>query len=867
MADVVTNAKPNTTPEQSGKTQISSETQRRDNSKINRLDIKDFMGKEVSDERLNNDIRKAQKQSPTESKPNSSETIDNRENVSKVYEISTKKTMSLQNGRGIYKVSTSDGLAICDANGKEYTVTPHGDVNVSIAFGYKMTLYVKDKETNKLLLGEDGKPQTIVIINTANAENEKTIVLSSDKKKEQTKNEVNSNVTTKNETATPNTVSNQAQDNRIDTENNPNVTIRSQEPDEEHLNTTSNNQPTTTEVTPEYNASIKKQNLYRDNYGRTYNLFEGTLPQGLRLSSVQNGRLVIHGDNKFTLYTGQNKTLYVVNNVGQRLKDDNGHYISYQVSNGQNSPSEVGFTIDNVTTNTTRTVNTTTTNNNVSTKKETEQKNEQEKQSNKVVLGDGLATLEAKQEQTVVRELQRNYYGYTYWANVRRNVNYTEATLSIPNDSSICLKGVENISKNVSEDGTHTNYTFRLNKPESFGIIKDNQIVSVYTINPENKSLEDITDKKEGKVIINSYVQRPLPLTNTNETVLNAGNYVTLDRDNNHNITNININTANDYSANITINNGVAKDQDGSEVTNIKLQANGTMTYNTRMTIDGKSITTVHEITKDGVHTEQDYYATIYDAKAKGQQYREFGPSDGNENLVITRNQRSIGDATLLSDAEKTIKNAMAENAMPEFLASYHGSRDYNTGVGRDSKWLRIIRQAAENVGYDGPIAVLIQHCHSGVSQAEIAELAKFPAGSFVIKSQDQNLSYYQPNNPHSVDGSTLEEARHASILGGVAYFIGRIVSANNNPTAAVVTSDGKVQVFSERGNYPGCTPNSSLPTIDRNETDEILKNSGVNEQTRKFYLGNGKVMHWLRFVKHAANQNLNCPFEPTNAL
>ena len=805
------------------------------NESVAREDVLRNSASDNASEHLQNDlynIQKLKEEKKDKIKPHSSQ----KEDISKAYEISVKKTLTLQGGKAIYRIHVPDDLVICNYQGNEYNTDRNGNVNATIAFGYKMTLFVKDKKTNKLLFDDNNRPQTITITNTQNAKNEATFVLGANTKQKIALSQMQpkySDEVTDNKSVQNNGSLTNATNTSI---------IRSQEPNVE-----------------KYDTTIRRQNAYRDIYGRTYHLFEGTLPQGLRLASIQNGQLMIHGDNKFTLYSGQNKTLYVVNNYGQRVKDKNENYISLQVSNAQNAPREFGFNINNDSV-TAKTTNNTAENNNTSTKEE-EAKQEKKKQDNKVVLGDGLVTLETKQEQKVVQEWRPSsyYYGYYQRVNVRRNVNYTEACINLPNDSSIWMAGVEN--------STQKSHTLKLNKPITFGVIKDNKITSVNTVDPQNKTLIDVTNEKEGRAMIASYEQRPLPLTNTNETVLKAGNYIILDRDNNHNISNININTANDYSTNITINNGVAKDQDGSEVTNIKLQANGTMSYNTRMVIDGKSITTVHEITKDGIHTEQDYYATIYDAKAKGQQYREFGPSDGNENLVITRNQRNINDETLLSDAEKTIKNAIAENAMPEFLASYHGSRDYNTGVGRDSKWLRIIREAAKNVGYDSPIAVLIQHCHSGVSQAEIAELAKFPAGSFVIKSQDQNFSYYQPNNPHSVDGSTLEEARHASILGGVAYFMGRIVSANNNPTAAVVTSDGKVQVFSERGNYPGCTSNSSLPTIDKNEADEILKNSGVSDQTRKFYLGNGKVMHWLRFVKHAANQNLNCPFEPVNSL
>ena len=87
---------------------------------------------------------------------------------------------------------------------------------------------------------------------------------------------------------------------------------------------------------------------------------------------------MIHGDNKFTLYSGQNKTLYVVNNYGQRVKDNNENYISLQVSNAQNAPREFGFNINNHSV-TAKTTNNTAENNNTSTKEE-EAKQEKKKQ-------------------------------------------------------------------------------------------------------------------------------------------------------------------------------------------------------------------------------------------------------------------------------------------------------------------------------------------------------------------------------------------------------------------------------------------------------------------------------------------------------
>ena len=154
-----------------------------------------------------------------------------------------------------------------------------------------MTLFVKDKKTNKLLFDDNNRPQTITITNTQNAKNEATFVLGANTKQKIALSQMQpkySDEVTDNKSVQNNGSLTNATNTSI---------IRSQEPNVE-----------------KYDTTIRRQNAYRDIYGRTYHLFEGTLPQGLRLASIQNGQLMIHGDNKFTLYSGQNKTLYVVNN-------------------------------------------------------------------------------------------------------------------------------------------------------------------------------------------------------------------------------------------------------------------------------------------------------------------------------------------------------------------------------------------------------------------------------------------------------------------------------------------------------------------------------------------------------------------------
>ena len=751
-----------------------------------------------------------------------------KEDISKAYEISVKKTLTLQGGKAIYRIHVPDDLVICNYQGNEYNTDRNGNVNATIAFGYKMTLFVKDKKTNKLLFDDNNRPQTITITNTQNAKNEATFVLGANTKQKIALSQMQpkySDEVTDNKSVQNNGSLTNATNTSI---------IRSQEPNVE-----------------KYDTTIRRQNAYRDIYGRTYHLFEGTLPQGLRLASIQNGQLMIHGDNKFTLYSGQNKTLYVVNNYGQRVKDKNENYISLQVSNAQNAPREFGFNInnDNVTA---KTTNNTAENNNTSTKEE-EAKQEKKKQDNKVVLGDGLVTLETKQEQKVVQEWRPSsyYYGYYQRVNVRRNVNYTEACINLPNDSSIWMAGVEN--------STQKSHTLKLNKPITFGVIKDNKITSVNTVDPQNKTLIDVTNEKEGRAMIASYEQRPLPLTNTNETVLSAGSHITLQRDANNNITNITINSVNGFSKEITVNNDSIKDEDGLVISNLKLQANGTLSYNTKMNVDGKTITTIHNVSKDGTHTEKDYSATIFNARAQVLEYGEFRSTNADEAQKgadkIVRNRTGIADKTLLADARDTIRKAAEKGALPLFFASFHGARNYNTGTGGDSKWVNIIAKACKEEGYEGPVGIQMQHCYSGVSQLETQALAQLPAGSYIIKSQDNRLSYYTPGK-QSADGDTLAQAKHPSALHCAVYFVTNVISQSNNPTYAVKTKDGNVQVFSDNDYYPGSTSSKVLPQADQDETKEILIKSQVPENTVNNQLGNRKARKIINFLRHAANQS-----------
>lgn len=808
------------------------------NESVAREDVLRNSASDNASEHLQNDlynIQKLKEEKKDKIKPHSSQ----KEDISKAYEISVKKTLTLQGGKAIYRIHAPDDLVICNYQGNEYNTDRNGNVNATIAFGYKMTLFVKDKKTNKLLFDDNNRPQTITITNTQNAKNEATFVLGANTKQKialsqmqpKYSDEVTDNKSVQNNGSLTNA-----------TNTSQNMIFRSQEPNVE-----------------KYDTTIRRQNAYRDIYGRTYHLFEGTLPQGLRLASIQNGQLMIHGDNKFTLYSGQNKTLYVVNNYGQRVKDNNENYISLQVSNAQNAPREFGFNINNDSV-TAKTTNNTAENNNTSTKEE-EAKQEKKKQDNKVVLGDGLVTLETKQEQKVVQEWRSSsyYYGYYQRVNVKRTVNYSEATINLPNDSSIYISGVEKSDKKLSADGTYTSYTLRLDKPLTFGVIKDNKIEKVYTVNPQDKTLNDVTSRQEGLTLSNSYYQRPLPLTNTNETVLSAGSHITLQRDANNNITNITINSVNGFSKEITVTNDSIKDEDGLVISNLKLQANGTLSYNTKMNVDGKTITTSHNVSKDGTHTEKDYSATIFNARAQVLEYGEFRSTNADEAQKgadkIVRNRTGIADKTLLADARDTIKKAAEKGALPLFFASFHGARNYNTGTGGDSKWVNIIAKACKEERYEGPVGIQMQHCYSGVSQLETQALAQLPAGSYIIKSQDNRLSYYTPGK-QSADGDTLAQAKHPSALHCAVYFVTNVISQSNNPTYAVKTKDGNVQVFSDNDYYPGSTSSKVLPQADQDETKEILIKSQVPENTVNNQLGNRKARKIINFLRHAANQS-----------
>lgn len=848
MADVQKKIiQPNTKQEQSDKQEATKiKHQKQSDTPIERQSVKDFVNNMFSDEHLQKDIKNAKENKSADTIKPKEEQISQNTDIQKVYEFTTKKTMSLQNGKSIYKITVPEGLSICDARGNEYKVNPNGDVNISISFGYKMTLYVKDNETNKLLVDEENRPQTLVIFNTASSKPNQTITISANGDKKEQHDAAKLKISEispmyQQEYKTEN-ITNENKDSTI---NNHRI-IRGQEliQDEQVEN----------------KVTITKGRAYTDQYGRTFNQYNVSLPDGVYVASMQGQYLKKHTNNDISIYSGYSKTLYLVDTQGKILKDENGNFKSLQVLNTNNAPTEYSISVksNSISKNSEESVD---------TKTNAETKNEV-KENEETVLENGLVTLKDKMEVRDVSQVRYVNYGYGSYPqriNVKKNIKVTNADIATPENGRIYFPSSENDVKRTSNGNI---VSLNLSKPTTFAVTVDGVIKNVYLLDPADKSITDITKDEKGIKVYNEYISRQLTLGPSNQNASTAGDFILVDRNkDNGAVTAISVYALN-YHEVLKRKDDKFYTLDNLEVNNLKLLADGTLSYSTKINVDGKTMTTLHSVSNTGTHSEKIYYATIYDAKAKVQEYTEFYNTNAYEAQQgvekIVRNQRGINDATLLSDARTTIRNAMKDGALPLFFASFHGARNYNVGTGADSKWVKIIANACKLEGYEGPVGIQMQHCYSGVSQLEVEALKLLPAGSYIIKSQDNRLSYYQPSSSQSADGYTLNEAKNASVANGAAYFAGRVISQSNNPTSAVKMKDGTVQVFSENGYYPGSTSNRVLPNIDVNETRAIFKRSQVPDNTSEYYLRDPQVLHILRFLKHAANQ---CDYSNFNSI
>ncbi|MGI6680443.1 MAG: hypothetical protein ACOX3T_02985 [Bdellovibrionota bacterium] len=752
----------------------------------------------------------------TNIKETATRTEEPKENLEETYKyIATKTTTQT---RDIYNIQVAEGTALCDYRGIEYKTDQNGNVNFSIPKNYKGTLYVKDKATGKILKDAQGKPYTIVIFNTRNAETTQEFTI----------NHASNNQTTTNQTRS----------------------IEIQNP----LNRTMQEQPSETKENLNKedlsNIKITKSGDYQSNYG-AFSSFRCELPNGVNVAipiRTQNGtKLQIYKNGEFSLYHGSTATIFLVDQNGDKLKDDNGNELSCKFTNSHNPSDSLNFGASNI------------------IKEEKEQEN-----TNNIVGGNvAFQTITTNKTETYV-ERRRGLFGRARHSQPHtRNVQATTTSAAITLDEGVSVYFTQPTEAKENENSL----SFNIDKPTTFCTIKDNEVQNVYTISPENKGKISETLGEEKKKAIDSYNKRLLPINDTKETILTAREYIKLKRNDENNITNISINTEN-YTNNLSLEDKNFVDTERNIVENIKLYADGNLSFTTQTLEDNKNKTFIHKIDANGTYTKEELKGNIFNAKVNVLEYSDL-PNNNQEEAKegniqkITRTIRPDKE-TLNGDARKTLQFAKKNNTMPLFFVSVHGNLNYNTMTGRNSDWINIIASQAKEVGYDGPIVIQMQHCYSVVTRQEREAMSNLPAGSYLIKSQDNNLSYYNPNTPQSADGSTIPEAQNASTLSNIAYFATHVIASSNNITAAIVTKNKEVEIFAEKNPFQILSANGQLlcksksndelPNFDENEARNILENSGVVQNRINFYISHSKFQFGAKLIKYA-NEQTDYPF------
>ncbi len=743
--------------------------------------------------------------------------------------VTAKKLGQDQYGRDTYSVTPPEGVSLCTANGVKYQSAQDGTVNVSISDGYKMTLYLYDDVNSQLLRDANGNPQTMVVVNTASSPEIQTtnISVSTESKKLETKEVVKSEVKLEKKEKTEET--------------------KKIEKDTESDNT----------------IMVTKGDTKQDLYGRPYSEFSVKLADGINLCTADGRTYPKNSDSTTTarVFVGSKATYYLRDNQGNFIKNNDGTFKTVQVVNnkedGGSSTSTPNPSTSTTTTSRQETSPRTTSPDHTTTVPTGTQSTTGAQTStspdSSVKLAEGLVELNKVTEQknvTVQVPIYGPFGGYrgTQSVTQKRNVSTTQVTVNLENGEEVFLAN-ENKSLRADEQGK---IKFNTDVPVIF-IAKKGGQPRVYKVDSNSKACTDITNERESDEAIKKYNTRELSLTEGTEN--KVGSLIYLQRNDNGEVSKIEIKNSNGYSSSLTKDkNGNWIDKDKKEVTNISLKANGELSFRTREENDEKNIRYVHTIDKDGKYKKEECKYSLLEASKGicGVEYTEFGTRTDPEMPDVTTRRGFVNDVnTQRQDAETAIAKAMEKGTPPVFFSSFHGNVNYNQGTGRNSQWVSTINDAAKKLGYDGPIVILMNHCHSGVTQQEQEIMKQLPNGSILIKSQDSRMAQYNPNVPHSADGSTLEQEQNASVISSVKYFGDEVIYWGNNPTVAVTGAKSDVKIFSENGYYPG-SRNQDLPNLDSAQIQEVLNASKMNERLTS---QSEFLLRCLTFAEQETNQ------------